>query len=92
MFGFEWCRYTGKRDFSNGIVVALVHNVQRAEAQYVVLIGCNEQERAETQCAWKDITAVVVGVLSDKVDTPRRKEDVCCIVLVGLLKCFLQFR
>ena len=61
------------------------------EPQYAVVILGNQQPCAETEGAGKNSAAVVIGVLTDKVDATRGEEYFLRLFLVGLLESLFHF-
>ena len=71
----------------------LIHlgHVQRTEPQYAVVILGDQEPSAETECARKNATTVVIGVLADKINTTRGEEDFLSFLMIGLLESLFHF-
>ena len=84
-------RAVGLRSNSiNGNLIYLLH-VHRAETEYSVVVFRQQQPCAETQCAGKHATAVVVGVLSDQVYSSGGKKHFLSLAAVSLLESSIHF-
>ena len=68
-----------------------LRHIQRLEAHLFFIVLGQQHVRAETQGARKNMPAVVVGMLANKVNTTRCKIHFLCLLIIRLSKSLSQF-